>query len=111
MSSEFQRIMGGASDPPPLRERGVPSCAWGADARLKRLRYPTRAMRNEMVASRGISGKVGEVLPGSPSALGCFRLFLLLVLSTSASLEETWIGWEHSFTAHEPDQERGGRMM
>lgn len=52
----------------------------------------SREMHNKMVASRGRSGKVGEVLPSSPSALGDFRLLLLLVFSTSASLEETWIG-------------------
>lgn len=32
----------------------------------------SREMHNKMVASRGRSGKVGEVLPSSPSALGDF---------------------------------------
>jgi hypothetical protein len=39
MSREFQRITGSASGPPPLlRERGVPDCGWGADAREMRAR-------------------------------------------------------------------------
>ena len=49
MSREFQRITGSASGPPPLlRERGVPNCGWGADAREMRprcagvMRFATR---------------------------------------------------------------------
>jgi hypothetical protein len=55
-------------------------------------RGSAHAMRNEMVASSREVAKLVSVLPGFPSALGCSRLLLLLVFSTSASLEETWIG-------------------
>jgi hypothetical protein len=49
-------------------------------------------MDNEMVtSSRAIATSV-RMQPGFPAALGCFRLVLLLVFRTSASLEETWIG-------------------
>ena len=51
---------------------------------------PRDVQRDGRIKQR--SGNIGEVLPGSPSALGCFRLLLLLVFSTPASLEETWIG-------------------
>jgi hypothetical protein len=74
MSSEFQRIMGGASDPPPLRERGVPSCGWGADSREIRPRCPIRGMRNAMVAAKGRSGNVGECLAWISFCFGTLSL-------------------------------------
>jgi hypothetical protein len=51
---------------------------------------PRDVQRDGRIKQR--SGKVGQVLPRSPSALGCVRLVLRLVFSSSASLEKTWIG-------------------
>jgi hypothetical protein len=49
-------------------------------------------MRNEVFSSsRGVAELV-LILPEAPSALVCSRLVVLLVLGTSASLEEAWIG-------------------
>ncbi len=49
-------------------------------------------MRNEMVSSSGEVARWVMILSASPSAVVCSRSFLLLVLSTFASLEETRIG-------------------
>jgi hypothetical protein len=49
-------------------------------------------MRNEGVSSSREVAKLVMIPPLSPSALVCSRLFLFLVLSTSASLEEARIG-------------------
>ena len=49
-------------------------------------------MCNEAVSSSKEVAKLVIILPESPSALVCSRLFLLLVLSASASLEEARIG-------------------
>ena len=96
MSSEFQRIAEARLIHHRFASVGFRQCVgepMHVKSDLVAQRGMTRAMRNAMVAATAQrSGNVGEVLPGSPSALGCFRLLLLLVFSTSASLEETWIG-------------------
>src|SRR6266702_2525471 len=67
-------------------------------------------MRDEVVSSsREVAGLV-ILLPEPASALVFSRLFLLLVLSTSARMEETRIGRRNAFPAHEGDQEGGGGM-
>ena len=88
MSSEFQRITGGVSDPPPLLgERGVPNCDWGADAREMRprcagvTRFATRWLHQ--------GGEVAMLVKSCPDLLLLWVVFaygsLLLLARLPAS--------------------------
>jgi hypothetical protein len=62
------------------------------DPGMDQKKVSSHAMRNEVVSSSREVAALVIILPESPSALVFPRLFLPLVLSMSASLEEARIG-------------------